>query len=142
MSIKQFIRDVYEGIYLRDPSPLKASDRYTVNTSFHIALYSYHLSFCVLLAGLRVLLWGPFVMNAFEVILLLFGIYFLIFHIFIQQYKTFEVLEESMEEVVKEAKMKRSLRFQKVGTFLFIASFLLVALLFEIFEPSKNGGLF
>ncbi|TDB65906.1 hypothetical protein [Arundinibacter roseus] len=129
--MKEFFRDVYEGIYFRD------SDRQKANQRFFLTFYMYHLSLIMLLTGIRVVIYGPFKPYIPGILLLLFGVYGLIYWYFIRPHRNLGEIDENMDEALMEKKKRRSIYAQAGGVLCFVIVFGIVYVLYEIFDPKS-----
>ena len=94
------------------------------------------------LHGLWVVFFGPYIPNKLLVFSLFFTVYFIIFRYLIYPHRNTGEIDENIDEEMVNKKKRISKYTQVGGLICIVVAFLTIALLFEIFEPSKNGGLF
>ena len=134
--MKRFLLDVYEGIHFR-------KDKSTILVpEFFFTFFLYYCALMMLLNGLWVVFFGPYIPNKALIYLLFFITYFIIFRYLVYPHRNTGKIDENIDEEIIKKKIRTAKYTQVGGLICIIVAFLTIALLFEIFEPSKNGGVF
>lgn len=136
MNVKELFLDVYDGIYFRERRALGESDRQTVNLSFFFTFFTYYASLFLLLIGIRVVIYGPFKPSVPGILFLSFGVYGLIYWYFIRPHRNTGEIDEGMDKALVEKKKRTSIYVQAGGMICIILVFVIVYVLYEIFDPN------
>ncbi|TDB65905.1 hypothetical protein [Arundinibacter roseus] len=135
--MKEFLLNVYEGIYFIAKKYETQPSKLTINGRFFATFLSYHFSLVTILIGIFVLIYGPFKLSLPVALFLLFGLFGLIYWYLLYPHRNTGEIDENMEEALVKKKKRIALYVQVGGIISIALAVTIIYFLYKIFDPKS-----